>query len=113
MASLSDCHDLTSCCQGWLRCCSSAASLSLLNLLGLVLALIFPEDARFEMSVLLTLQECPKLAAWVQEVCKRASVQETSVSAKPELSYQNYLTWVYQRYADASAKSTSAADFKD
>ncbi|KAK9915028.1 hypothetical protein WJX75_003796 [Coccomyxa subellipsoidea] len=57
--------------------------------------------------------ECSKLAAWVQEVSKRASVQETSVSAKPELSYEKYLVWVYERYADGSAKSTSAADFKD
>ena len=59
------------------------------------------------------MQDCPKLAGWVQEASKRASVQETSVSPKPDLSYQKYLMWVYQRYADGSAKSTSAADFKD
>lgn len=59
------------------------------------------------------LQECPKLAAWVQEASKRASVQQTLVSGKSGLSYDKYLVWVYERYADGSAKSTSAADFKD
>ncbi|CAL8468830.1 g8371 [Coccomyxa elongata] len=57
--------------------------------------------------------DCAKLAGWVQEASKRASVQETRVSPKPEMSYENYLIWVYQRYADGSVKSTSAADFKD
>jgi hypothetical protein len=70
-------------------------------------------DEPLVVTVRLDLQECSKLAAWVQEVSKRASVQETSVSAKPELSYEKYLVWVYERYADGSAKSTSAADFKD
>jgi hypothetical protein len=61
----------------------------------------------------LLLQECRQLQAWLREASQRPAVQASCVSGKPGLSYHNFLIWVYQRYANASALSTSAADFKD
>ena len=58
-------------------------------------------------------QGCRQLHAWVAEASQRPSVQASCTSGRPGLSYDNYLIWVYQRYANASALSTSAADFKD
>lgn len=59
------------------------------------------------------IQDCPKLARWWQHAKGRSSVQKASESGNAGLDHNEYLIWVYERYADASARSTSAADFKD
>ena len=62
---------------------------------------------------LLAVQECSRLAAWWQRTKSRPSVQTASELGREGMEYDEYLLWVYERYADASAKSTSAADFRD
>ena len=58
-------------------------------------------------------EACSKLAAWHERVSKRQSVQDTFTGAEGSTaSYQDQLLEHYSRYADASANSTSARDFK-
>ena len=58
-------------------------------------------------------QECRKLAAWNQRASKRQSVQQTCGGAEgSSATYKDQLLEHYRRYADASANSTSAHDFK-
>lgn len=58
-------------------------------------------------------KDCKKLAAWSERATKRQSVQETFTGAAgSEASYEDQLLEHYSRYADASANSTSAHDFK-
>lgn len=56
---------------------------------------------------------CQKLAAWHHRACKRQSVMDTCIgSSESKASYHDQLLEHYSRYADASANSTSAHDFK-
>jgi len=57
-------------------------------------------------------QDCVKLREWSEKVVKRPSVQGTCMSPKPDMTYSQYLIWVYERYAAGNAKSTSAADYR-
>ncbi len=68
---------------------------------------------KFSTDMFTDLQDCPKLARWWQHAKGRPSIRTASESGNSALDYDEYLIWVYERYADASAKSTSAADFKD
>ena len=57
--------------------------------------------------------DCQKLAAWHRRASKRKSVMDTCTGAsESKASYQDQLLEHYSRYADASANSTSAHDFK-
>ena len=58
-------------------------------------------------------KDCQKLAAWSARATKRQSVQETFTGAEGSTaSYEDQLLEHYSRYADASANSTSAHDFR-
>ncbi len=58
-------------------------------------------------------KDCQKLAAWSARATKRQSVQETFTGAEgSKASYEDQLLEHYSRYADASANSTSAHDFR-
>ncbi|DBB03428.1 hypothetical protein WJX82_004221 [Trebouxia sp. C0006] len=58
-------------------------------------------------------KNCQKLAAWSARAIKRQSVQGTFTGAEgSKASYENQLLEHYSRYADASANSTSAHDFR-
>lgn len=58
-------------------------------------------------------KDCQKLAAWSARATKRQSVQETFTGAEDsKASYEDQLLEHYSRYADASANSTSARDFR-
>lgn len=57
--------------------------------------------------------ECQRLAAWQQRASKRQSVVDTCTgSEESKAIYHEQLLQHYSRYADASANSTSAHDFK-
>lgn len=57
--------------------------------------------------------DCQKLAAWHNRSSKRQSVVDTCTgAAESKASYEDQLLEHYSRYADASANSTSAHDFK-
>ena len=57
--------------------------------------------------------DCKKLNAWHMRASKRQSVQDTFTGAEgSKASYKDQLLEHYSRYADASANSTSAHDFK-
>lgn len=56
---------------------------------------------------------CHNLAAWQQRAIKHEAVQSTMTGTREsDASYHDQLLEHYSRYADASANSTSAHDFK-
>lgn len=58
------------------------------------------------------MQDCERLAEWQKHVSERPSVGKTCVSGKEGMDYPEFLLWVYARYANGTALSTSAADFR-
>lgn len=56
--------------------------------------------------------DCIKLREWADNVASRDSVKATCESPNPNLTYEQFLVWVYERYAAGNAKSTSAADYR-
>jgi glutathione S-transferase len=57
-------------------------------------------------------QDCVKLRDWGDTIKQHKSVAATCVSPKPDMNFDQYLEWVYERYATGDAKSTSAADYR-
>lgn len=53
-----------------------------------------------------------QLAGWAQRASQRASVLDSEVAPPGSQDYRAALLQHYSRYADASANSTSARDFK-
>ncbi len=49
---------------------------------------------------------------WTKDMEQLPAVKETQKAPDAKGSYEEQLLFHYQRYADATAKSTSARDFK-
>ena len=57
--------------------------------------------------------DCQHLASWQERAIKHEAVQSTMIGTQQsDASYHDQLLEHYSRYADASANSTSAHDFK-
>lgn len=56
--------------------------------------------------------DCIKLRDCADNIAKRDSVKASCESPKSNMSYDQFLIWVYERYAAGNAKSTSAADYR-